>query len=89
MPPVVPIRAGELSKLEIENAILQVLALGRRAAVEERAIENALWRAGERIETNAVTRWAIRFAGTYQFLWERRPLFEDLLFSLAAESGPS
>lgn len=81
--PVVPINTEGLSKLEIENAILQVLALGRQAVVDKRAIEKALWGAGGRIETAAVTQWANGFAAKYQFVWKRRRLFEDLLFALA------
>lgn len=84
--PVVPINTEGLSKLEIENAILQVLALGRQAAVDERAIEKALWGAGNRIEAGAVTQWASKFTTSYQFAWKRRCLFEDLLFSLAQDS---
>lgn len=87
--PVVPINTEGLSKLEIENAILQVLALGRQAAVDERAVEKALWGAGERIESAAVTRWANRLAAQYQFVWKRRHLFEDLLFSLTQDAPAS
>ncbi len=79
LPPVVPIRAYDLSRPEIEAAILQVLALGRAASVDEAALTAAF---GSVREDPTVTQWAQAFATIYGIRWERRRLFEDLLFSL-------
>ncbi len=80
---LIPINTEDLSRDEIESAILQVLFLGHRAAVDETNVGQALWQAGEGIASAAVTLWANAFADQFGFTWERRRLFGDLLFSLA------
>lgn len=76
---VVAIQAEGLTWQEIESAILQTLALGRKAAVDEQTIANAL---NSLLADVAVALWADAFADTHQIAWERRRLFGDLLFSL-------
>ena len=81
--PVVPIRAESLSLLEIEAALLQVIAQGKKASVAEESLVAAL---GSTLPDPSVTEWANKFTSRYEFSWVRRRLFEDLLFALADDT---
>lgn len=78
-PCLVPLRAEGLRLPEIEAAILQVLAVGQRACVDEGWLTSAL---RSDLKQSAVAKWADRFSEQFEFTWERRPLSQDLLFSL-------
>lgn len=78
--PVIPIRAESLTLLEIEAAVLQVIAQGRKASIAEEYIAETL---GSAVADAAVTEWANHLTAQYQFSWTRRRLFEDLLFELS------
>lgn len=82
---LVPIQAEDLSLPEIEAAVLQVLARGRIACVDEGCILAAL---RSDLKRGAVTKWADRFSQQFGFTWERRRLFEDMLFSLTQPLTP-
>lgn len=82
---LVQIQAEDLSLPEIEAAVLQVLARGRSACVDEGCIVAAL---RSDLKRGAVTKWADRFSRQFGFTWERRRMFGDLLFSLAPPVGP-
>jgi len=82
IPPVIPIRADDLTLDEIEAGVLQVLALGRMATLDEAAIARIL---GAVIEEATVTDWAQAFSAGYGIWWERRRLFQDLIFSLRGQ----
>jgi len=81
---VVAIQAEALTQQEIESAILQTLALGRKAAVDELEIIRALH---STLSDPIVTLWAIAFTEAHQITWERRQLFGDLLFLLVTETN--
>lgn len=81
--PVIAIRATDLTLPEIEVAILQTLALGRVATLDETLATSALAALGKGPE--AIRVWADAFVAEYQAAWTHRPLFADLMFTLADE----
>lgn len=77
--PFVPIHVNGQAKHEFEARILQVLALGRAASIQESAIASSL---EATLEEPTVTEWAEGLSSYFGIHWERLRSSQELLFSL-------
>ena len=77
--PPVPIHAVGLARNEVEATILQVLALGRSASIQENVVASCLEAA---LLAPTVTEWAEALSTYYGIHWERLWPSQELLFSL-------
>ena len=83
---IVPVDTKGCSLSAIETQIIQVLARGRRASLNEARIVALL---GASLADRSVTDWAEQFAARYRVSWSRRRHLGGLLFELLESSHSS